>query len=263
MNARDERRETSAMGSRGSRRWWLCAGLAGLLSTLAASSNAGVRVDGDVQGGGGQAVSAWACGPTAKVNYGGVGGRVRVEEPLDETGDLVLSQTLQGAAEYRSYTIVACEDGVTNCSPPPDRWLGGGSLRAGLRYRWIELEAGALLTGYRESNGGAATLRALPDLRLRLGPTQGFRMEVGFGAPASLDVVQPGLYGGAAYRWENGLDLYSRFGVYLLDGLSTNRVEIGGFYPVFHGFGPMLMGGINLHSGNVNPVGRAGFGFTL
>lgn len=61
------------------RRHWLVLGVAGLIATGASRVNAAsgpVQADAEVYAG--SSVGEWACGPTARANYGGGGGHVRV-----------------------------------------------------------------------------------------------------------------------------------------------------------------------------------------
>lgn len=61
------------------RRHWLVLGVAGLVASGASRVNAASGpLQADAEGYAGSAVGEWACGPSARANYGGGGGHVRV-----------------------------------------------------------------------------------------------------------------------------------------------------------------------------------------
>lgn len=162
----------------------LVLGLGGLmLSAVSRVAVAGpTRVD--AEGFAGSSVGQWTCGPTARANYGGVGGHVRVytddqpaptppeehpenggaleadvdggppvvvhaepREPPLEIEPYGFSLGAGGAGESRSFTRVACND--TPCNPkndaiPRTQLLGAGRADLGYDGRYLGVRLGVM-----------------------------------------------------------------------------------------------------------------------
>jgi hypothetical protein len=166
------------------RRSVLVLGLGGLvLSAISRVAIAGPTQI-EAEGYAGSSVGQWTCGPTARANYGGVGGQVRVytddqaalllppeeapnggaleadvegappvvahAEPREPSLDLEpygLSLGAGGAGESRSFTRVGCSE--TPCSPKNDaipgaQLLGAGRANVGYDWTYFGMRLGAL-----------------------------------------------------------------------------------------------------------------------
>lgn len=174
----------------------LVLGLGGLM--LSAISRVAVAGPAQIEAEGyaGSSVGQWTCGPTARANYGGVGGSARfytgdqpppAPPPEEQPNGGALEPDVEGAppiarneapeplppeleplgfsfgggggAESRGYTLVACKD--TPCVPnvdrlPPTSVLGAG--RANLGYDWsaFGFRAGALAFQRWGNNGDSS-----------------------------------------------------------------------------------------------------------
>ena len=221
------------------RRRWLVLGLGGLMlsavSRVAVAGPTQIEADGYA----GSSVGQWTCGPSARANYGGVGGQIRVytddrvaRPPEDQpsNGGALLPDSneaipqpppptpteeaaldiephgfwLGGGAggEYRAFTRTACSDQPcsTNDVIPPSRLLGGGRASFGYDWDYFGMRAGALVFQRWASNvDGSPTSVVLPDANLRFGRRLGFHGELGFGAYDVATVMRPGLYVGLGY----------------------------------------------------------------
>ncbi|MDB4939495.1 MAG: hypothetical protein JWP87_6467 [Labilithrix sp.] len=221
------------------RRSVLVLGLGGLM--LSAISRVAVAGPTHVEAEGyaGSSVGQWTCGPTARANYGGVGGNVRFytddrapkrpeeepqggalkPDPTEQTPEPAAEQTetedsldlephgfslgAGGGAEYRAYTRIACND--TPCSAqtdaiPPTRMLGAG--RAGFGYDWdyFGLRVGALVfQRWADNDDKSLSATVLPDIDLRFGRRAGFHGALGFGAYNLSTISRPGAYLGMGY----------------------------------------------------------------
>ncbi len=212
----------------------LVLGLGGLMlsavSRVAVAGPATVEAEGYA----GSSVGQWTCGPTARANYGGVGGHVRVytdeqspppppeeapnggaleadvdgappvasvvvhDEPRRDLEPYGFSFGAGGAGESRSFTRVLCSE--TPCSPnkdaiPKTQLLGAG--RAGMGYDWkyFGMRLGALAF-QRWENGydGSPTANVIPDVEFRFARRAGFHAGVGFGAYDASTTFRPGGY---------------------------------------------------------------------
>lgn len=212
------------------RRAALVLGLGGLvLSALSRAAYAGPAAI-DVEGYGGSSVGQWTCGPTARANYGGVGGHVRyypeepppreVEAAVKDEPDLEpngLSIGAGGGAEHRSFTRVACEDSPCSAKDvmPPARVLGAGRASLGYDSRYIGFRLGALaFQRWDDNTDSSPTTAVLPDIDLRIGRRAGFHGGLGLGAYNVSTIFRPGGHLGLGYasgRWAAEL----RSGVHL------------------------------------------------
>ena len=223
----------------------LVLGLGGL--TLSAVSRVAVAGPTQIEAEGyaGSSVGQWTCGPTARANYGGVGGHVRFytddqpakERPPEEepnAGALVpdlegappvaepvvdlephgLSIGAGGGGEYRGYTRLACNDvpcDAQNDVIPPTRLLGAGRANLGFDWDYFGFRAGALVFQRWASNvDSSPTAVVLPDVDLRFGRRAGFHGGVGFGAYNVSTILRPGAFlsmGYASGAWAADLRL--------------------------------------------------------
>jgi hypothetical protein len=239
----------------------------------------------------GSSVGQWTCGPTARANYGGMGGHARFytddrvpkppeeeqaqggalkpePEPPEETLDLEphgFSLGLGGGAEYRGYTRLACND--TPCSAqvdaiPPARLLGAG--RAGFGYDWdyFGLRAGALVfQRWADNDDRSLTAIVLPDVDFRFGRRAGFHGGFGFGAYNVSTISRPGAYlalGYASGAWAADL----RYGGHLT---FDDQVGMRGDLSVRYGVSRVVAPGLGLaisSAEQISPEGRLFVVFT-
>jgi hypothetical protein len=220
------------------RRAVLVLGLGGLLVSAMSRVAVAGPVQVDTEAYAGSSAGQWTCGPTARANYGGVGGHVRVytdDQPAparpedtpnggamqaDVDGappvEQVESQAEQvehepegfsigagGGGEYRAYTRLACNDEL--CTPPgnvvpPARLLGAGEANLGYDLRYFGVRLGALAFQRWEHNtDGSPTAVVLPTVDLRFARRVGFHAGLGFGAYNVSTISRPGAYLGVGY----------------------------------------------------------------
>lgn len=210
----------------------LVLGLGGLIFSAVSRMAVAGPTQLEAEGYAGSSVGQWTCGPTARANYGGVGGHVRVytddqpsrtpqrsppapsseEQPLEppppvdppvreaelDLEPMGFSLGAGGAGEHRSFTRVACNE--TPCSPkndaiPPGQLLGAGRANVGYDLKYFGVRVGAL--GYQRwanSNDRSPTAGVLPDVEFRFARRKGFHAGVGFGAYDASTNFRPGGY---------------------------------------------------------------------
>jgi len=213
-------------------------GVAGLIVSAASRVTAAGPAQIEPEGYGGSTVGQWACGPTARSSYGGIGGHVRVytDEPkpkaapepeseekpelkpdLDpsapppaapevrrETPDLEPhgpSFGGGGGAEYRDFTRLEC-DGACGSSDeiPPGRVLGAGRANVGWDWDYFGVRVGGLIfQRWNDNQDRSPTSYAIPDAELRLGRRAGFHGGLGFGAYNVSTIFRPGAYASMGY----------------------------------------------------------------
>lgn len=209
----------------------------------------------EAEGYAGSSVGQWTCGPTARANYGGVGGHVRfytedqttpppppeeqpnggalepdvegappvvqaepAEPPLD-VEPYGFSIAAGGAGEHRAFTRLACSE--TPCSAkndaiPPSQLLGAGRADLGYDWKYFGLRFGALAF-QRWENGydHSPTTHVLPDFELRFARRAGFHAGVGFGAYDASTNFRPGGFHSLGYTG-GGWDAELRIGAHLV-----------------------------------------------
>ena len=234
----------------------------------------------DAEGYAGSSVGQWTCGPTARANYGGVGGHVRVytddqpaptpEEQPDNGGALVIepygfSLGAGGAGESRSFTRVACND--TPCDPkndtiPKTQVLGAGRADLGYDWKYFGMRLG-VMAFQRWENGydSSPTANVLPDVEFRFARRAGFHAGVGFGAYDASTNFRPGGYHSLGYSG-GGWDADLRFGGHLVfDGQAGLRVAASVRYSLGRVVAPGL--GVAVSSAEqIAPEGRFFLVFT-
>ena len=238
----------------------------------------------EAEGYAGSSVGQWTCGPSARANYGGVGGQIRVytddrvarpPEDVPSNGGAAEEAALDiephgfwlgggGGGEYRAFTRTACSDRPcsTNDVIPPSRLLAGGRASFGYDWDYFGMRAGALVFQRWASNvDGSPTSVVLPDASLRFGRRLGFHSEVGFGAYDVATVMRPGLYVGLGYAsgaWAADV----RGGVHqTFDDQAGLRLDLSARYAVSRVVAPGL--GIAVSSAQqISPEGRLFLVFT-
>ena len=181
--------------------------LVGLIAS-AARPAASAPVDLQAEAYGGTASGGWACGPSARVNYGGVGGSIQVRPAAtakDANTGLAFSATAAG--EHRDYSLIDCAG--SDCTVPPSSFATGGSLKGGYDWDGLGFRAGVVVGQYWGNNEARSpTGMVLPDVSLRFGPLTRFRAEVGIGSWSPTTVLRPAiLWTGAAYTFHSGVDV--------------------------------------------------------
>jgi len=192
------------------RRALLISGFLFLVITAARRVGA-AETDVDTGAYGGSASGGWACGPSARANYGGVGAEVRVHTAdAPDEGPVI---AVAGAIEHRSYVRLDCKPGPCRDSlgegatVPPPSTLGAASVKGGYDGKWVGFRLGALTwEHFSKADDRLPSLFVFPDCTLRIGPLESFRGEIGLGSYAMPTLLRPGAYLGVAYaparRWE-------------------------------------------------------------
>src|SRR5579859_1078257 len=126
------------------RRAMLLLALLVLVSTAAKQVGA-TETEIEAQGYGGTASGGWACGPDARVKYGGVAGTVRAR--IGDTPSDALVLEAGGAVEHRDYARIPCEGGCSGDAPsaavPSPSTMGGAGMKLGYDWEWAGFRAGA------------------------------------------------------------------------------------------------------------------------
>ena len=233
--------------------------LAGLLMVLVSAPQR-VRARGptdiELTGYGGSTVDSWACGPSARVRYGGVGGEVHIRpgqigaESKSKQPDLeggTVSVTAEkdrsraddgmyvgagGALETRTYEIRRCDIGCKE-TVPPNGWLIAGGSNFGYDWRHFGLRGGgSYRQHYPSSKSSSPGGQLLPDLRLRFGPS-GANGILGFGSYTPTTLLRPGLYAGGSYTDAIGWGLQALGGIHASNANEwVFRFDVSGFFPV-------------------------------
>jgi hypothetical protein len=163
---------------------------------------------------GGTTAGGWACGPAGRVNYGGVGARVRVSErPARYGGSGVVGEVAAGGA-YEATSFVRCG---TQCGsaerimPPPGPVLGANA-RAGYHGSWWGVEGGVgFFQDYSHHLDDHPTTHTLPIVEVSLGDHELGRAVVGIGSPTVTTLSRPGVYVGGDFG-VSGIDWEMRLG---------------------------------------------------
>jgi hypothetical protein len=180
-------------------------------------------VDIEATGYGGATTGAWACGPTARANYGGIGAEVTVhahpeirsdsevvlheDEGTEKTG---LALSLGATAERRVFTILQCGGKFTQCAVPPAGVAYAGAAKLG----WDFPEGGFRVGLLMWQNWGSPTDTTpgtawLPDAQFWAGSMHSLRFEMGGGAYGPMTYLRPGAWVGFVgvprEGWEIGL----------------------------------------------------------
>src|SRR5690349_19159780 len=137
------------------RRTALVFGSLAIASTAPSPVKASSEVEGAAYGGTG--AGAWACGPTGRINYGGVGGRVRVAQADAKIAGKGWVGEAAAAGEYESIHIIGCGDcSAENRIAPPDDLEFGGHMRVGYHWEYFGAEIGAMgFEGYKNNTDRA------------------------------------------------------------------------------------------------------------
>jgi hypothetical protein len=192
------------------RRAWLVAGAVGL---VASAARAGVEGSGEINGYGGTASGNWACGPAARVQYGGLGGRARLHVhsthpaasatvEVDRARPTGFSIGGGGAWESRKgYAVLQCysdsESPKPDCIVPPSSTLSaiGGSIGYDLETMGVRL--GVLHFGSFHGNHDLSpTYQFFPDISVWGGWRSGLHASGGLGSYDASTMLRPGLWWG-------------------------------------------------------------------
>lgn len=223
-------------------------------------------VEGDAQGFGGTSAGTWACGPSHRAVYGGLGADVAVRPRAADGPGEGLELRAGAAVDYRAYQLLDtnCDDPAT-CDGriPSGSPHGGGRANVGWDTKYFGVRGGALVfTRYFEANDGGPKPQVLPELHLRAGGRVGVFGELGFGAYGPSTILRPGLYGGLANVFDGGLELGVRGGLHqIADSSPGVRAELRGFVPVTDRLKLGLTGAyLGPTDGPVYPGGELGAG---
>ena len=205
----------------------------------------GGRTSGYLPPGGGCAFA-----PMAGTRFGGLGGRVRLRQPLSTTTPTSVVVIAQGAVESQANTLIAPgSEGERNV--PPDQFMGAGSVAVGLDTRLFGVHLGV---GAREVYGLPVPtidpacvapacrtsptyphnrLQVFPEARLRVGFLDGFYGDASVGAYTPHMTLRPGLQAGLGYATRAGHSVALHYGVQLVHSDSAGqRVDLSGTLPV-------------------------------
>lgn len=242
--------------------------LVGALSVLlTAPTRVGAATEVEGAGYGGTSVGAWTCGPVGRVNYGGVGARVRVSQNPGAFGGKGYSVEVAAAGEFERTRIVQCDSQSPCTSSPPDVLTGGTHIRAGYRGSVATIDLGlSAFGGWNDPTDGAQTLQAFPDFELGLFTGRFGRALGGIGTPTVTTLRRPGAYLGydLSLEW---VDLETRLGVLragpaLLDD-SALRADLAVLVPLTGGLKLRLGGSVSGNDNGNGGEGSAGLRGTL
>ena len=274
------------------RRLVLVLGVGGLVVSAASRVTAAGPAQVDVEGQAGSTTGQWACGPTARVNYGSGGGHARYyvedqppkrledrpappatagggRERGDDDGkpDLEphgLSIGGGGGLEYREYTRIACYGRPCDSGDvvPRPGVLGAGRANLGYDRDYFGVRLGALAFQlHSDSADRSPTSYVLPDVDLRFGRRAGFHGGLGFGAYNVATIFRPGAFlslGYASGGWAADL----RGGVHVVfDGQLGGRFDLGVRYGISRVVAPGI-GVAVMSAEQISPEGRVFIVFT-
>ncbi|MCU0657676.1 MAG: hypothetical protein MUF64_21175 [Polyangiaceae bacterium] len=260
-------------------RFLLLLGVASMVYSAGEPAIAGTT--GEVEGGlhGGTGAGNWACGPSARLNFGGLGARGRVwlspqeQAAVDEavrTGALPRGFSVGAAAvaEARRYKLSACRQDPCEGDArqvPPDSTVGAASISVGYDGEWVGARGGVLATQrFRRHTDRSPTLELLPDVALRVGKQQQLRGELGLGSYSIDTLLRPGLYVGGTLPVSSTLELTARLGVHrVFDGSPGARLDLSSRWRLGGRAHLELAGGISEGEGSPHPHGRLLVGATF
>jgi hypothetical protein len=195
------------------RRLFLMVGAGGLVASAARPGAAGVEAGAEISGHTGSSSGAWACGPAARVRYGGLGasGRVYADStrPAASAPDAAsalpdgLSLGLGLARENRSYTLIDCRlaaDGVigktpASCALPPTGPVSALNASVGYDSRGFGMRLGFLYYGrYEGAADPEPAYKVIPEGSFRVGPRQAPHFLFGLGSYDASTMLRPGLW---------------------------------------------------------------------
>lgn len=186
---------------------------------------------------GGRSVGAWACGPTAALNYGGMAGRVEVrgQKPTEADGPGVVVE-VRGAAEVQSFELVHVDpesEADDRDVLPPTGWLGAGDLRVGYGWQYGGVKAGGHLFQRWAGHADAVpTLNLWPTAEVWGGVLGRYYGLIGLGSPWAATLMRPGIYGGGGWGDIEGYRLEGRLGGFLMGPSAALRLDASGEIPV-------------------------------
>lgn len=174
-------------------------GCLGIIATSPSRVHAGTEVEGD--GFVGTTPGVWACGPVARVNYGGGGARVRVVQENAPLGGKGLVGEIGGAAVSEANHFVRCPGDSCDRSDhvmPAARVMFGGNARVGYQWKAFGIEGGADAFQYWENNTDRTpNILVIPDVQLSFRHQDAVKVVAGLGSPTVTTLVRPGLFAGA------------------------------------------------------------------
>lgn len=186
-----------------------------------------------------------SSGPVVGTTFGGFGARLRVRR-LEATGDRTRGLVLaaQGAVEQQSHDLLADGSGGQE-QIPPDQLMAAGSVTIGYEWRLVGFHVGV---GGREVVGSPLVARFYnlcarcyqptypstrvsfyPELRLRVGLSDGLYGDASLGAYTPGMALRPGLQVGLGYAARAGHGVALRYGVQSVVGTSFGqRFDLAG-----------------------------------
>jgi hypothetical protein len=225
------------------RRWTLVMLLALLVATAARRSGASTPVEVELAAYDGRASGGWACGPTASVRYGGLGGVVRLHSlaasesaersvtvgPSARSG---LAVTVGAAGEGRSFTLLGCA--TRDCSGagaivPPGGIVGAAMARLGYDSEYVGFHGGALVwQRFANNTDTRPTWQWVPELLLRVGRLERFHADLGLGSYDVPTLLRPGAYLGVVWAPTSGWECALHAGIHeVFDGELGVRGSLG------------------------------------
>lgn len=260
------------------RRGWLVLG--GVALVFSAVRPVAADTAGELQGGiyGGTTTGQWACGPSARVNYGGLGAQGRFwvssrpKQPQDKSaqGESVPEGFNLGgglATEVRGYRLLHCPGGGDDCTEssrqlPPTGFVEAASVSLGYDAKVFGIRLGGLATQrYSHHTDRKPSLLVFPEFHLRIGRLRGLRGEVGLGSYSVDTLLRPGLYFGGVGPIQENIEIAARLGVHqVFDTQFGIRGDLAAkFYMGGMGY---LDAGVGLSTGEerASPHARLGFG---
>jgi hypothetical protein len=239
----------------------------GLVALVASAGRTAVGAPVDIEGAGygGTASGGWACGPDARVKYGGGGAEVHVREGERGQPDHGWNASFGGAIEGRSFTALdcggACNDAGAPIVVPSGGAVGAGVARIGWDGRWFGARGGVnVFEVWNKHDDRGPTVLVIPALTLRLGLLDGLRFEGGLGSYDVPTMTRPGLWAGLGYVFAPGWEATIHGGVHqTFDGGGGARGALALACPLADDV--QLTAGFALSEGSgsrVEPEGQAG-----
>jgi hypothetical protein len=220
----------------------------------------------EVTGFGGSVPSRMTCGPDVRVKYGGAGGAFAAHLG-DDTRRRPGTGFVAGGGAALAYDHLllyrACNLSSSDCTLPTSYAEGALGGRLGYDWSWVGFRVGALIWIRPDGSGGAVPF---PDVSLRLGDVDGWRVVAGLGAYDVPTMLRPGLYGGVlvpldAAGAERGWELDVHVGQHLgMAGLSSVRAHAGLRAPVSAGSWLSLGAAAWMNEVGSGPEGDLGWG---
>ncbi len=184
----------------------------------------------------GQGETAWACGPSARVKYGGLGGTLRWQQlrkmPRVSSPSLGVPEGLSletsVVMEQRSFTLLSASSSTPAGSQlPPGAWMYAANFRYGYDWRYLGLRMGSLaFPVYKSNTQSSPSMQPFPELSLRAGPIDLVYGELGLGSYNLPTMTNPGVYAGVGVNFWQKATVMSHLLAALYSGTAGSRWDL-------------------------------------